>query len=135
MRRADARSLAQVLVLFVPRPDRRQRHQMRERRGAHRRASHVRPEVAGERAEPGLLGVQRLVPHDEPVLLNHLPDRLDLAPREVDVPIPHHDRRRQIPVAHDVVADLLERAVHVPCLTGRSVVDQRRLLLGDGLLE
>src|SRR6266540_7429703 len=91
--------------------------------------------MTGHRPEPRLLGIERFVPDDEPVLLDHLAHGLALPARQIDVAVPDHDRRGQIAVADDVVAELLERAIDVAGLAGRGVVDQRRLLLRDRLLE
>src|SRR5882672_10979033 len=108
---------------------------MRQRRRADGRAADVRPGMTGEGPEPGFLRVEGLVAHHEAVLLDHLPNRLALAAREVEILVPDDDGGSEVPVADDIVPDLLEGAIDVAGLAGGGVVDEGRFFLRDRLLE
>jgi hypothetical protein len=131
----DAAGGQQVLVLWRARPDRRERHQVREVQRAQDRPTDVRVDVARQAAQPGVAAVQRLVPHREPARLDDLLDTLELAPRRRQFGVPHGHRRREVPERDEVLAQFLERRVCVRRLVGRRAVDERALLLRHLLLQ
>ena len=116
--REEQRGAAKMLIPFRPRPDGRERHHVREIQRRDRRLANVGVDVARQRAEPRLEGVDRLAHAGEVAALDGLFDQPKPLVGGASVFVPDRDRRGDVGFADEIGAQLLKRGVGVDRLVG-----------------
>ena len=91
-----------MLVPFRPSPHRRERHHMREVERRNRRLADVGIDMAGERSEPRLDGVDALAHAGEVAALDGLLDEPQPILGDTGVFAPNGDGRRDIGLADEI---------------------------------
>ena len=133
--RVEERRTVQMIVPGRSRPDGRERDHMGEVQRRDRRLAHIRIEMAGQGAEPGLDRVDALADDREVAALDDLLGDPEVVVRDLWVRVHHRERRGDMGPAGDIRAELLQRLVGIDRLVGRVRIQKRRGLVGHDLLE
>ena len=131
----EQRSVAEMLVPRLARPDRRERDHMGEIQCADRWLADIGIGMSGQAAEPGIDGVDRLDHDAEIAGLDDLLDQPQFLVSAADVLVPDRDRGRDIGHAGHISAEFLQGHVCVSGLVRSIGIDQCGLLVGHHLLE
>ena len=94
--------------------------------GRNRRLADVGIDVAGQRAQPGIDGVDGLHHAGEVASLNDLLDQAQPFVRDARILVPDRDRGGDKCLSDQIGAELLQRGVGVDSLVAGVGVDQRR---------
>ncbi len=128
-------SVAEMLILFRPRPDRRERDHMGEIQCADGRLADIGIGMSGQTSEPGIDRIDRLEHDVEIARLDDLLDQPQLLVGPADILVPDRDRGGDIGHAGHIRAEFLQGHVRVSRLVRGIGIDQHGLLVGHHLFE
>ena len=131
----EQRRAVEMGVPLLPGPDGGERDHMGEVQGGDRRLADIGVGLPRQRAEPGIDGIDRLDHGGEVPALHDLLDEAQFLVGAARVLVPDDEGRRDIGLARDIGAELLQGHVGIGGLVGGVRVDQRRLLVGHHLLQ